>query len=435
MFRISPYQAWIESTKSGTALSFHLLLLVIVLAFASISYWAYNATLDEVTRGKGRIIPSSKTQIIQNLEGGIVAEILVKEGDRVNENQLLIQLDHTQFSANLQEVRTEQLNLSAKMERLRSEATNTPFIPPSGVQTERPDFINSERQLLQSRREALNSAIEVLNNQRNQQQHELRELGTTIEGLKTQFQLGKKELSIARPLTKKGILPEIELVRLEREVAHIEGELNRRLASAPRLESVIKETQQQIHRERASFQARAQNELNESRAAFAQLQETLPTLNDRLQRTEIRSPVIGTIKQINTQTIGGIIQPGFEIMEIVPEEKQLLVEAQIRPADIAFLHPGQSANIKLTAYDSTIYGGLSATVEHISADTIQNRGGDPFYLIHLRTHDQHLFANGEKLPIIPGMIATVEILTGQKTVLDYLLKPLLKTQQNALRER
>lgn len=413
----------------------HWLLFTIVLAFLSIGYWADNAILDEVTRGEGRIIPSSQIQVIQSLEGGIISDVLVHEGDHVQQGQPLMQLDHTRFSSNLEEVRSEQLHLMAKLARLQSEAHATPFTPPAVVNSERPIFIQNEQRLLDSRQSSLESSIEILRNQHTQKQHELEELQTTIKGIQEQFKLAKKEIAIAEPLTQKGILPEIEFVRLEREAAELKSQLLSSRSSIPRLKATIRETEQQIDRERTSFKARALDEVNRVQAALLQLEEKLPALNDQLQRTEIRSPINGTIKQIHTQNLGGIIQPGGKIMEIVPQTDQLLVEAEIRPSDIAFLHPGQSAHIKLTAYDSTIYGGLAATLEHISADTIQGPDGTPYYLIRLTTEAPHLQAKNRTLPIMPGMVATVEILTGQKSVLDYLLKPLLKTKENAFSER
>jgi len=429
------YKSWIKHTESGVNYSSHLLLVVIVSSFIAIGFWANQAELDEVTRGEGRIIPSSQVQTIQNLEGGIVSEILVTEGQSVEVGQTLIKLDHTQFSSILQESRAEELYLLARVERLRAEAESTLFTPPPTVLKERPLFIKNEKKLLESRKLVLTTALNILHKRVEQHRYELDELYTSIDGLTDRLQLGNKELAIATPLARKGIMPEIELIRLQRDIAEIKGELKLNRASIPRLKSEIEETEQQIKREEVEFKTRALDEINRSRSALIQLQERIPTLSDRVKRTEILSPVNGVVKQLNIQTIGGVIQPGIDIIEIVPLDEKLLVEAQIRPADIAFLHPGLKANVKLTAYDSTIYGGISATLEHISADTILDSSGEHFYLIRLRTEDNFINSEGTSLPIIPGMVATVEILTGQKTIMDYLLKPLLKTQQNALRER
>jgi adhesin transport system membrane fusion protein len=247
--------------------------------------------------------------------------------------------------------------------------------------------------------------------------------------------LAREELAITEPLAKNGIVPRIDMIRIDRQVADLEGEVRTIKLSIPRLRTAAKEAKQRVQEVRLSAQADISSELNSVRAELNSVTETLLAGEDRVTRTEVRSRVRGTVKEIKQNTIGGVIRPGEDIIEIVPLDDTLLVEAQIRPADIAFLRPGQESMIKIAAYDFSIYGGLPASVEHISADTIKDEQGENFYRVYLRTGQNTLVHQGNELPIIPGMTATIEILTGKKSVLDYILKPILKARDRALRER
>ncbi len=412
-------------------------------------YWANWAVLDEVTRGEGRVIPSSQVQVIQNLEGGIIEEILVREGDIVVEDQVVIRLSDTQYISEAKQNRLETLYLLAKIARLEAEVEGNEYQPPAEVVAEQPDFASSEGATYQVRQSELEAALEVLKAQRLQREQELNErqvnLANLEQGLKlsrNEYENAQKELAIAEKIRKIKAMPEIELVRLKRDLARLERELHTlkveyesNLNAIPRIEATIEEIERKLEGERRSFIAKATQELSETRAMLSRSQEQQNTLNDRLSRAEIRTPVYGEVKRIKINTIGGVIQPGMDIMEIVPLNDQLLIEARIRPADIGFLRPDQKAMVKFTAYDSTIYGGIPAQLEQISADTIVDEKGERYYRVRLRTEKSALGTEENPLPIITGMTATVELLSGQKTVLDYLLKPILKAQQNALRER
>ncbi len=419
----------------GASRSSHLILAATVLFLVVALLWAANATLDEVTRGEGKVIPSSKIQIVQNLEGGILERILVREGELVERDQPLLQLDDTRFSSTFRETRLKYLALLAKSARLQAEANNQPLQIPEIVWQERGDLARNEVALFESRVVELESNLSILREQESQTGHELAELRSKKNKIARSYELVRQELVMSEPLADEGAISEVEILRLKRSVNDLRGDLDASQLAIPRLQSAMEEMKDKIGDLEISFRTQARGELNEVEAELSGVEETLRSQQDRVSRTLVRSPVKGEVKQVKVTTIGGVIQPGMDLIEIVPIEGTLLVEAHVRPADIAFLRPNQDAQVKLTAYDYAIYGGLPAKLEHISADTITNEDGDSFYLIRVRTERSHLGTDDNPLKIIPGMTAVVDILTGKKTVLDYLMKPVLRAREMALRER
>ena len=416
--------------------SFAYILTLMTFAFLVImGTWANYAVLDEVTRGEGRIIPSSKTQIIQNLEGGILAEILVREGDVVEKGDILVRIENTAAQATYRDAQTRFYALLATVERLEAEKDGREMALSEEILKEAPSAAGDQTALFRARGRQLNAQIAVLETQAKQRKQEIAEMGSRRRQLERSLELAREELSIMRPLARNGVVPRIDLIRIERQVADLEGEIRTVRLTIPRLRTATKEALQRVEEVRLSAKADISDELNRARAELNSITETLLAGEDRVTRTEVRSRVRGTVKEIKQNTIGGVIRPGEDIIEIVPLDDTLLVEAQIRPADIAFLRPGQKSTIKIAAYDFSIYGGLEATVEHISADTIKDEKGENFYRVYLRTAQNTLLHQGNELPIIPGMTATIEILTGKKSVLDYILKPILKARDRALRER
>ncbi|HIJ22285.1 MAG: HlyD family type I secretion periplasmic adaptor subunit [Gammaproteobacteria bacterium] len=429
------YEEWAKVSSNRIRPFNHLLLLAVVLVLATGIYWADKAVLDEVTRGEGRVIPSTQVQVIQNLEGGIVEELSVREGDVVQKGDVVIRLSDTQFISDAKQNRYETLYLLAKIARLEAEVAGKPYTPPKAVAEERTDFAESEAYAYQVRKSEFEGVLAILDAQRLQRQQELVELKMNLKNLEGGLSLARREMEIAEEVRRIKVMSEIEMVRLKRQQQDLLTQYEASKAAIPRIESTINEIDHKVKGERLSFVAKATQELSEARAMLSKSEEQQSILNDRLSRTEIRSPVYGVVKRIKVNTVGGVIQPGMEIMEVVPLDDQLLIEARIRPADIGFLRPDQKAMIKFTAYDPTIYGGISAQLEQISADTIIDEKGERYYRVRLRTDKNALGSEENPLPIITGMTATVELLTGHKTVLDYLLKPILKAQQNALRER
>jgi len=426
--------------RSGAALQgpkrlAHLLLFVIVTFFGAFFAWASWAKLDEVTRGQGRIIPSSQIQVVQNLEGGIVAENLVREGEIVERGQVLVRIENVRAASSLRESRKRELALLGQLARLRAEVEETAIRFPPEVLEEARDVTQNERDLYNARQDALRSEIEILRSQAEQREQELVELRTRLDQLERSLAFAEEELDITEPLAATHVVSKVQLLRLQRQVSDLQGELATTRLAVPRVESALREANRRIEERHLSFRAEAQRELTTVQAEAAALEETIAAATDLVNRTEVRSPVRGTIKQLYVNTVGGVVQPGQDLIEIVPLEDSLLVEAKVRPADIAFLHPGQPAVVKVTAYDFAIYGGLDGVVEDISADTIVDERGESFYRIRVRTTDNALYRAGEPLPIIPGMTAQIDILTGDKTVLQYLMKPILRARQQALRER
>ncbi|MBF0625829.1 MAG: HlyD family type I secretion periplasmic adaptor subunit [Magnetococcales bacterium] len=413
----------------------HMLLMFVFLFFAAALVWAWRASVDEVTVGEGQVIPSGKIQVVQNLEGGIVSELLVKKGEMVARGMVLLRIDDTQAQASFRENRARYLALLARVARLQAEAEDKPFQPPPEVVRERPDQAASENDLYLNRRNSLAAAIEIIQKQVAQKEQELVELSATKKQISRRLELARKEMHITAPMVKQGVMSQVELLRLEREVAELEGALENATLSIPRVQSVLEETRRKADEPRLEFRSQTLAALNEARGELAGMQESSTALEDRVTRTAVRSPVRGTVIRLLVNTIGQVVRPGMDLVEIMPLEDNLLIEARIRPADIAFLRPGLPTLVKFTAYDFAIYGGLPGELAHISPDTITDSSGESYYQIQVRTGKSHLGTPENPLPIIPGMVAMVDIITGRKTVLDYLLKPILKARANALRER
>ena len=413
----------------------HSLLLITLIFFLVAGWWAYETTLDEVTRGNGKVIPSSKVQVIQNLEGGILAEVAVREGQIVRKNQVLLKIDDTRFASSYRETQLKYYELLARSARLKAESEGVQYKVPQEIIDAQPKLAANEQALYASRQLELKSSIRVLKQQEAQRQQELIERQARQSQLKQSYELSDEELQMSAPLVDAGVMSEVELLRLKRTVNDLYGEMVANQLAIPRIRSALKEVKQKIEEYIIRFKTDAAGQYSEVDAELARTKEMIFSLKDRVTRTHVRSSVDGTINQLKINTVGGIIQPGMDLIEIIPIEDNLLIEAKIRPADIAFLHPGQEAVVKLTAYDFSIYGGLPAKLERISADTITNDKDESFYLIYLRTEKNYIDSNKGRLVIIPGMTTSVDILTGKKTVLDYLLKPVLKAKHQALRER
>ncbi|SIR76952.1 membrane fusion protein, adhesin transport system [Aquipseudomonas alcaligenes] len=397
--------------------------------------WAKFAVLEEVTTGEGKAIPSSKIQVIQNLEGGIVTEIFVREGQVVNKGDVLLRLDATRFISNKGETEADRLALLARVERLSAEAEGRPLALPDDLVKQAPQLAEDEMALYRSRQQRLDSEQNTLKEQLRQKTQELAEFRAKAQQYRSSLGLIQQELNMSQPLVGSGAISEVEILRLRRSAVEMRGSLEATNLAIPRAESAMQEIESKLNESNLIFRTEALKELNEVRTELTKITSTSVAIEDRVSRTTISSPVYGVIKLLKVNTIGGVVQPGDPMVEVVPLEDNLLIEARIRPQDVAFLHPGQKAMVKFTAYDFTIYGGLKAKLEVISADTITDEEGNSFYLIQVRTDKSHLGSDEHPLLIIPGMVATVDIVTGEKSVLDYLLKPVLKARSEAMRER
>ncbi len=397
--------------------------------------WAAWAEVDEVTRAEGKVIASQGTQMIQNLEGGILQAVLVREGQIITQGTPLARLDNEVAASTFRDALTKSLESRAAIARLEAELNDTEPAFPEDIQKNAPQVVTDQITILQARKLQRESELRLLASQYDQRIKEVEEQETRKTSVARNLALAIEQRNTVAPLLKRKNYSRIEFLDLEQKVANLEGELNGLAASIPKTQAAANEAKQRIAFRKAELDAAITEEVNKYRAELNSLKETLSAGSDRVTRTVMRSPVNGTVKQIHINTIGGVVKPGEPIMEIVPLDDTLLVEVRVRPSDVAFLHPNQKAMVKFSAYDFGIYGGLEGILEQISADTIEDKKGEVFYLAKLRTKKNGIIYRDENLPIIPGMTATADILTGRKTILDYILKPILKAQQNALRER
>jgi membrane fusion protein, adhesin transport system len=394
--------------------------------------WAAVAQIDEVTRGEAKVVPSSQVQIIQSVDGGVVEEILVREGQVVEAGQLLLRVDTTRFDSSLGESRVSQAALRAKAERLQALTQGRAFNPPADLLKEAPGLVAQERSQYEAKRAEIAAQVSIAQSQLSQRQQELNEATARREQAERGLELVQRELNATRPMVATGAVSEVEVLRLDQQVARLRGDREQATAQISRVRAAIAEAQRRIEEVQLNARSQLSAELSDTMSRLSTLSEGGRALADKVAKAEIKSSVRGTVKRLLVNTVGGVVQPGREVVEVVPLDDALILEAQITPKDIAFLRPGLEAVVKFTAYDFAIYGGLTADVESIGADSVIDDKGNAFYIVRLRTRQASL---GEGLPIIPGMVAQVDVLTGKKTVLAYLLKPVLRAKANALSER
>ena len=422
----------------------YILLSTIVVFFISALIWSFWAEIDELARGEGKVIPSEKLKVIQSLDGGVVDEILVKEGSLVRKGQALMKIDKTRFKAALDENINALEDLEATKTRLVAESKVDIFkkIKPlkfsKTLEKDYPEIVSLQRSLYISRFNELKSEVYTLQIQVDQKKQELVEIQNKEEQLKETLDLIKQELNTLEQLVAKKAKSNLELVTKKREFSGIKGDYNAAKLSIPRIRLSIKESRNKIDEKINTFKSEVAQELQEVTGKMKMYRSKIVSEEDKVDKTVIVSPVNGIIKQININTKGGVIRSGEDLIEIVPESEILQVEAKIDPKDIAFINPNQKAIVKITAYDFSIYGGLDASIVEISADSIKDedsKEGRTYYKVIVQTEKNYLEKDGERLSIIPGMIASVDIVTGKKSILDYILKPLLKTKDSAMHER
>lgn len=394
--------------------------------------WAGLSEIDEITKGEGKVIPSRQLQVLQSLDGGIVSEILVQEGQVVEAGQTLVNIDTTRFDSSVKENRVQYLALLARAARVRALAEGVAFVPPPEAVAEAPKTVEEELRAYGASTATLNAQLSIAQQQLAQRQQELVEVRAKRDQASRAYELTSRELGYTKPLLKEGAVSEVELLRLEREVGRFLGEREMASAQISKTQSAIGEASRKVEEITLNFRSEARKELSETLARLGVSSAGGVGLADKVDKSSLRSPVRGTVKRLLVNTVGGVVQPGRDIIEIVPLEENLLLEAKVLPKDIAFLRPGDRALVKFTAYDFSIYGGLEAKLEFIGADSVTDERGNTFYTVRVRTEKSKL---GEGLPIIPGMVAEVDIITGQKSILSYLLKPVLKAKQAAFTER
>lgn len=418
-----------EQTPRGS----HVILWTSFIAVVLLILWASFAKLDEITKGEGRVVPSREVQMVQSLDGGMVSEILVHEGQSVEAGQLLLRIDSVRFESSLNENVAQILSLKAKEARLLALSSGQPFTPPAEALKQAPEIVQQEQKLYQSRRAEMNASIDIIGQQIEQRTQELNEATSRLQQSAEALQLAQREYAVTKPLASSGGVSDMELLRLERDISRFRGERDVATSQVPRARAGIAEARRKMQEVELTFRNQASSELSEVVGKLNTLEAGGKGLQDRVGKSEIRSPLKGVVKQLFVTTVGGVVMPGKEVVEVVPTDDILLLETKVLPKDIAFLRPGQRAVVKFTAYDFSIYGGLEGTLETIGADTVIDQKGNAFYLIKVRTRSAKI--GSKSLPIIPGMVAEVDILTGKKTVLSYLLKPILRAKQGAMGER
>ncbi len=415
----------------------HLITVVAILAIFVIAaiVWMNWAKIDVVIRGAGKVTPASQVQNIQSLEGGIVEDILVAEGEVVDVGQPLLKISDVAFSSSFEENRLLYLELLARASRLNAEAFDRDFEPHPEIQREAPALLRSEKSLYESNHQQLKETLGILEEKINQQQSALREAQSKQRQLRRSLELVQKEIEIKKPLKDRGIISEVEFLQLQQREAEFEGELDAVSLSIPRIESTIEEARLARLKESLDFQNKAKKELNEVNAEIGRIREAQTALQDRVRRTTLRSPVRGVVQRLYVNTIGGVINPGGNIVDIVPQEDSLLVEVRIQPADIGHIHVGQFARLKFSAYDFAIHGSLQGIVTFVSADTITNEDGESYFLVRVKPNRLYLGSQSDELPIRVGMTAEADIITDKKTILSYLTEPVHRGIDKALRER
>jgi adhesin transport system membrane fusion protein len=434
---------WVDpaaTEREGTRLFGHALLLAILIVAVAFVVWSHYAVLDVITRGEAKVVPSSQTQVIQSLDGGILEDMKVRDGELVEKGQPILIIRNDTAVASLAELTQRYYIASAAVSRLQAEiaGVQTPEeIPfPADIMEKAPEKVDSEKAQFTVRFAQLRSQQATLNDDVNQRQQQIRAIDTKIKSARSLIGTAQKRLDNLIKLRAAGGAGENEVLEAQQQVQQFQADIENAQAERPGAVAALEGAQSKREEAVATYRAQAAQELAKHQSDLATVRESMKDAGAKVRRTEVKSPVNGTVKDIKIRTIGGVIQPAQDIMEIVPIEDNLLIEAQIRPQDRGFIAPGQPAKVKITAYDFSIYGGLDGVVEDISADAIENEKKELYFRVRLRTDKSYLVGKeGENLPIIPGMTASVDILTGKKTVLEYLLKPILKAQEQALTER
>lgn len=420
-----------------------LLFVSIVIIITGLIVWAMIAEVDEMARGEGKVIPSDKIQKVQNLDGGLVSEILVRSGESVKKEQALMKIDTTRFQASLEEAKEESLVLLAKKARLSAQIKYNPTksrpkinFPEKVKEFEK--YTRIEKNIYNNNIDEYKSSLKILELQLDQKVQERREIESKIQQLKRSVKIVKVQVETIGKMTQSGSKSKIELLNIQKEFNTLEGDLESAELSLPRSEFAITEAENKILEKVKGFKSETYKELQDVSFELNKIDARLVSENDKLEKTIIRSPVDGIIKQININTIGGVVKSGVDLIEIVPDSDILLVEVKIDPKDIAFISPTQKAIVKITAYDFSVYGGLEGKIVEISADSIvdkESKENKSYYQVVVKTDKNYLESNGEKLPIIPGMVASVDIITGKKTIMNFFLKPIIKIKEGSLHER
>jgi adhesin transport system membrane fusion protein len=413
----------------------HWVLISFLITITIFIIWASIAKIDEIARGTGKVVPNGQNQIVQNLEGGIVSEILVKEGAFVEKDQILIKISNEKSNSTAASNELKSLYLQAQIKRLESELKRELFTFEKSDNQQLNDFLNNENELYLTNKKQLESKILILKEQIKQKENEVKDARQTIEHLRFSVNAISKEVEMTKPMVDRGIRSQVDFLKLQREQSDARQKLQSVNLSIPRIESEILEINKKIDETYQINDSQVREKLNETITSLKDLEANSVASTDQVERTIVKSPSNGIVQKLYINTIGGAIKPAQDLIEIVPTDYKLIVEVKILPKDIAFIYQGQKAIVKFSAYDFSIYGGLSGKVINISPDTTTEKDDKTYYLVRIETERNYIGEKNKQMKIIPGMVADVDIMTGKKTILDYILKPILKTKQYTFTER
>lgn len=397
--------------------------------------WAAISNIDEMTHGEGQVVPSSEIQIVQSLEGGVLQEIMVREGEVVTKGQPLMKISDVAFASEERggEVRRE--SLIAKKARLEAEANGTAFTLPPEISEKNPAIAQGEEALYKSRQSELANAKSILNDRIARAEAQLAEVGAKVARLSQSKKLVQEELTITKKMVEQRAVPKLDEIRLSRELNDISGQMNEVAQERSGLEAELRSAKKEREDQDSKFRSQALGELNDVQTQLSQVSESLTALGDRVDRSELRSPVDGVVNKVMLKTIGGVVEPAMRLVEIVPADEELKIVARVAPSEVAFLRPGQKVKVKISAYDPQRYGALDGELERIGANSVTDSKGNIFFEIDVRTAQNHLGTKENPLPITPGMVAQTEIITGERTILEYLMKPVIRAKDKAFTER
>ncbi|NOQ31431.1 MAG: HlyD family type I secretion periplasmic adaptor subunit [Helicobacteraceae bacterium] len=399
------------------------------------SVWASYAKIDEITKGDGEVIPYGDNQILQNLEGGIVKELLVRQGQKVEKGQILIKLTNSKSDSSFKSNEIKKYELQVKVMRLFAEANDQPFNPPKANSSIEIKIKNNEIKLYNSDKNEFKSQDRIIVEQIEQKKHEYLETKQKVKHLENSLALVDEEIAMTLPMVKDGVKSKVDFLKLQREAIATEQDLDSSKLLLPSQYSTILEFREKRVENKLKFQNEINEELNEINAELERIKENSLALGDTVSRTMITSPVTGVVQKLYVHTIGGVVKPGQDLIEIVPTDDKLYLEVKIKPNDIAFIHPGAIAKVKFSAYDYAIYGGLEGKVVSISPDTITDAKDNTFYKIFILTDKDYIGHKSKPMQIIPGMTVSVDIVTGEKSIMAYILKPILKSKEHLFTER
>ena len=422
--------ARLRPSRAATGLLFTIIFLVVAFVF-----WASLSRVEEITRGQGQVVPSRDIQIVQSLEGGIVEAILVKQGEIVKQGDVLLRISDVMFASQERGTEAQFLSLAAKKARLLAEANGADFVVPDEISTKVPQIAANEKALYESRQSELQNSYDILDQRIEKAQADLAEVNAQIGRLSQNRKSLSQELEITRDMVRKRAVPKLDEIRLSRELGDVNGQINAEVQRRSSLQAEVNAARKEREGQNAKFRSQALSELNEVETQISQLQESLKSIGDRVDRTEIRSPVDGVVNNIAINTVGGVVEPAMQLAEIVPTDDELKIVAKVPPEEVAFLRPNLPVKVKISAYDPQIYGALDGVLTRIGANSVRDGDGNVFFEIEVRTDKNYLGEPAQPLPITPGMVADVEVITGKRTILEYLLKPLLRARDRALTER